>query len=186
MFNIPRELLNQPNPNIRFSTAKKRKPKEERCIIITGVLWSKEAEELARGEIELMTIGKVETLLPKKLNLPRGYMMLHHKAWDKLCLQIYDESKQYSFEYMDKVSKDQMTLYDELHIDWEWVDWEGENLKEYNDHKRKIFDSWENYYINLENLEKEHNCSLNKEELAPYSIVGRLEWMLKEAKTRGW
>lgn len=99
MFGLSKEVLDQVEPNISFKQAMKRKPKEERSFVYTRVNWCKESEKLATGEIELLTIGKVQTLIPKQLNLPRGYEMAYHPAHTELCESIYDESKKYSFEY---------------------------------------------------------------------------------------
>lgn len=183
MFNIDPALLNQPNPNISYATAKKCKPKEGRIYIITGVLWSKQAEKLAAGELELSTLGKVQTLLPKKLELPKGYRMVYHPTHEELLTQIWDENKTYSFEYMDKVAKDQTTIYQELHIDWEWVDWDCDNLKEYQKHNKMIYESWEDYREKFDCIRLEF-FPKNESQKAPNSIIPMLEKMLEEAKDR--
>lgn len=138
---------------------------------------------MATGEIELLTLGKIQTLLPKQLNLPRGYQMAYHPAHTELCEKIYDESKKYSFEYMDNISVDSITIYKECGVDWEFIDWDHKNVKEYEEYRRNRDNSWDEYYGKFDNIKKEFAIKESRD-FAPTSIIPQLEQMLQVAKER--
>ncbi|QBQ73557.1 hypothetical protein kac65v162_gp113 [Nodularia phage vB_NspS-kac65v162] len=161
MLNIT-SLNKQELEPISYATAKKRKPKPGNTYFITPVKWDK-ATPQKPITVKLETLS--DTSVVTRPQLPNGYSLTPHESTDSLLLQIYDGSKDYEPEYIEKVWSDLQTLISmnaidtitldavSLYRNGEYIsfiaDDENHNIKKYNAWLRGLSDAWVNALISV-------------------------------------